>query len=97
MEKSLIASIHPSDAYHEWKNELIGKEIQWTEVEKSNRGGNWQCGIATILDSGRKILFHAITTIPINPIVDGKEGEEKRITPYGNLYRRKLRLERKKP
>jgi hypothetical protein len=92
VEKELIVSIHPRDSFHEWRDRLIGKEGCWEDREDSKRGEGWSTGNFTIDgdDYGTR-YFHALKTIPINPIVDGQEGGKSRITPYGNLYKRKLR------
>jgi hypothetical protein len=97
VEKELIVSIHPKDSFYEWKDRLIGKEGRWEDNREESIRDGFHRGNFTI--DGSKYgsrYFHALKTIPILPIVDGEKGGKHRTTPYGNLYKRKLRLERKK-
>jgi hypothetical protein len=55
----------------------------------------WEHGSCII--EGYSTIVHAFRTKPIQEVGMGQKGGEQRITPYGNIYKRKLRLERKKP
>jgi len=88
VEQLVVSEIHPEDAFYDWKDRFIGKPAEWIDCEDSPQKG-WYAGNLNV--DGKVRHFHAIKTKPIHVGKDGQEGEKQRITPYGNLYKRKLR------
>ena len=89
----VIVDMHPEDAYYATsKHDYIGQVIETHEGWKTWEVGNlrgWEVGDCTI--GGLQDSLFAVKTVAL---VDypGQEVTKSRITPYGNLYKRKLRL-----
>ena len=92
MNQRIIVDIHPHDPRYKFSRNYRGKPITvkddwqvWGEGHGAISG--WEWGSCTI--GGKDTIVHAIRT---GPVQTGQEGGKSRTTPYGNLYKRKLRL-----
>ena len=97
----VIVDVHPEDGYYEVKNKYIGRSIIPSpncskypddEINRRDNTVGWESGACRYKDEGGDYFF----AVKTRPVQEGKKGEEKSTStiPYGNLYKRKLRMPR---
>ena len=95
----VIVDIHPEDAYYDGDEET-GKTVVGDIITLTN-GVPWEPCVdypgwegGDCIRNGEGDSFYAIKTVALvdYPGQEGQMKQKERITPYGNLYKRKLRL-----
>ena len=94
MESRVIVEIHPQDDYYPHREYYIGKVGQFDKGSKiwKQTGSSevWEEGMFRI--EGSPHYFDGVKTIQASEEQMERREAKERITPYGNLYKRKLRL-----
>ncbi len=95
-DRGILINIHRDSASYELRDSYVGRQVEIVSIGYRYRD-NWIGAKMKFLDNGEKVYISP-ALVAETWKQDNKRKEDKRTTtPYGNLYRRKLRLERKKP